>query len=145
MVTWPLVTKCLLNMIEHVLKYWFLFSLYLTICLNRNVTAVMEFIVLFTSLVVVVVVVIIFLFCESYSFTDQWAWLQVLYHRETGRSRGFAFVTMSSIEDCETVIENLDGSVRTPLWVCEYFNILVSHFTSSFNFFSFFSNTWAAS
>ncbi|KAL9401316.1 hypothetical protein Peur_005165 [Populus x canadensis] len=36
--------------------------------------------------------------------------VEVLYHRETGRSRGFAFVTMSSIEDCETVIENLDGS-----------------------------------
>lgn len=36
--------------------------------------------------------------------------VEVLYHRETGRSRGFAFVTMSSVEDCETVIENLDGS-----------------------------------
>ncbi|KAG5236408.1 RNA-binding protein RNP1 precursor [Salix suchowensis] len=37
-------------------------------------------------------------------------WLQVLYHRETGRSRGFAFVAMSSIEDCNAAIENLDGS-----------------------------------
>ncbi|XP_011029743.1 PREDICTED: 29 kDa ribonucleoprotein, chloroplastic-like [Populus euphratica] len=36
--------------------------------------------------------------------------VEVLYHRETGKSRGFAFVTMSSIEDCEAVIENLDGS-----------------------------------
>lgn len=36
--------------------------------------------------------------------------VEVLYDRETGRSRGFAFVTMSSIEDCNTVIENLDGS-----------------------------------
>ncbi|KAK9725583.1 hypothetical protein RND81_05G154800 [Saponaria officinalis] len=36
--------------------------------------------------------------------------VEVLYHRETGRSRGFAFVTMSSVEDCNAVIENLDGS-----------------------------------
>lgn len=36
--------------------------------------------------------------------------IEVLYDRDTGKSRGFAFVTMSSIEDCNTVIENLDGS-----------------------------------
>ncbi|XP_054805944.1 31 kDa ribonucleoprotein, chloroplastic [Prosopis cineraria] len=36
--------------------------------------------------------------------------IEVLYHRETGKSRGFAFVTMSSVEDCYTVIENLDGT-----------------------------------
>ncbi|KAJ0092815.1 hypothetical protein Patl1_25704 [Pistacia atlantica] len=35
--------------------------------------------------------------------------MKVLYNRETGRSRGFAFVTMSTIEDCNAVIENLDG------------------------------------
>ncbi|OIS98901.1 PREDICTED: RNA-binding protein CP33, chloroplastic [Nicotiana attenuata] len=35
--------------------------------------------------------------------------VEVLYDRETGKSRGFAFVTMSSLEDCRTVIENLDG------------------------------------
>lgn len=36
--------------------------------------------------------------------------VEVLYERDTGRSRGFAFVTMSSVEDCEAVIKNLDGS-----------------------------------
>ncbi|THU66685.1 hypothetical protein C4D60_Mb05t16770 [Musa balbisiana] len=36
--------------------------------------------------------------------------VEVLYDRETGRSRGFAFVTMSTVEDCEEVIKNLDGS-----------------------------------
>lgn len=36
--------------------------------------------------------------------------IEVLYDRDTGRSRGFAFVTMSSIEDAKTVIQNLDGS-----------------------------------
>ncbi|PON38173.1 Splicing factor-like protein [Parasponia andersonii] len=36
--------------------------------------------------------------------------IEVLYDRETGRSRGFAFVTMSSVEDCNAVIQNLDGS-----------------------------------
>lgn len=35
--------------------------------------------------------------------------VEVLYNRETGKSRGFAFVTMSSVEDCNAVIENLDG------------------------------------
>ncbi|GMY27032.1 28 kDa ribonucleoprotein, chloroplastic [Fagus crenata] len=35
--------------------------------------------------------------------------IEVLYNRDTGRSRGFAFVTMSSLEDCNAVIENLDG------------------------------------
>ncbi|MBA0854739.1 hypothetical protein Goshw_004343 [Gossypium schwendimanii] len=34
----------------------------------------------------------------------------VLYNRETGKSRGFAFVTMSTIEDCNIIIQNLDGS-----------------------------------
>ncbi|XVE81935.1 hypothetical protein DITRI_Ditri15bG0106400 [Diplodiscus trichospermus] len=36
--------------------------------------------------------------------------VEVLYDRETGRSRGFAFVTMTTVEDCNAVIENLDGS-----------------------------------
>lgn len=36
--------------------------------------------------------------------------IEVLYDKDTGRSRGFAFVTMSSVEDCKRVIENLDGS-----------------------------------
>ncbi|GFY93091.1 hypothetical protein Acr_08g0014870 [Actinidia rufa] len=35
--------------------------------------------------------------------------VEVLYDRDTGRSRGFAFVTMSTIEDCNAVIQNLDG------------------------------------
>ncbi|RAL38342.1 hypothetical protein DM860_002320 [Cuscuta australis] len=34
--------------------------------------------------------------------------VEVLYDRETGKSRGFAFVRMSSIEDCNAVIKNLD-------------------------------------
>ncbi|KAJ1401679.1 RNA-binding domain superfamily [Sesbania bispinosa] len=37
--------------------------------------------------------------------------IEVLYNRDTGKSRGFAFVTMSCIEDCNAVIENLDGRV----------------------------------
>ncbi|KAJ7955487.1 28 kDa ribonucleoprotein, chloroplastic-like [Quillaja saponaria] len=35
--------------------------------------------------------------------------VEVLYNRVTGVSRGFAFVTMSTIEDCNAVIENIDG------------------------------------
>eukprot|EP00262_Sarcandra_glabra_P021186 TRINITY_DN879_c0_g1_i1.p1 TRINITY_DN879_c0_g1~~TRINITY_DN879_c0_g1_i1.p1 ORF type:complete len:283 (+),score=34.74 TRINITY_DN879_c0_g1_i1:346-1194(+) len=36
--------------------------------------------------------------------------VEVLYDRDTGRSRGFAFVVMSSMEDANAVIQNLDGS-----------------------------------
>ncbi|ERN01543.1 28 kDa ribonucleoprotein, chloroplastic [Amborella trichopoda] len=36
--------------------------------------------------------------------------VEVLYDRNTGKSRGFAFVTMSSVEDANAVIQNLDGS-----------------------------------
>ncbi|CAN1144874.1 29 kDa ribonucleoprotein A, chloroplastic [Linum perenne] len=35
--------------------------------------------------------------------------IEVLYNRETGKSRGFAFVTMATIEDCDSVIQNMDG------------------------------------
>lgn len=35
--------------------------------------------------------------------------VEVLYNKDTGRSRGYAFVTMSSVEDCNSVIKNLDG------------------------------------
>lgn len=37
--------------------------------------------------------------------------VEVLYNRDTGQSRGFAFVTMSNVEDCNIIIENLDGTV----------------------------------
>ncbi|KAG6582419.1 hypothetical protein SDJN03_22421, partial [Cucurbita argyrosperma subsp. sororia] len=36
--------------------------------------------------------------------------IEVLYDRDTGKSRGFAFVTMNSIDDCNKVIENLNGA-----------------------------------
>ncbi|CAA7047356.1 unnamed protein product [Microthlaspi erraticum] len=36
--------------------------------------------------------------------------VEVLYNRDTGQSRGFAFVTMSNVEDCNIIIENLDGT-----------------------------------
>lgn len=35
--------------------------------------------------------------------------VEVIYDRNSGRSRGFAFVTMSSPEDANAVIENLNG------------------------------------
>ena len=38
---------------------------------------------------------------------------QVIYDRESGRSRGFGFVTMSTVEDANAAIEKFDGSVST--------------------------------
>ncbi|XP_010470163.1 PREDICTED: RNA-binding protein CP31B, chloroplastic-like isoform X1 [Camelina sativa] len=36
--------------------------------------------------------------------------VEVLYNRDTGQSRGFAFVTMRNVEDCNIIIDNLDGT-----------------------------------
>ncbi|CAN8242429.1 unnamed protein product [Cochlearia groenlandica] len=36
--------------------------------------------------------------------------VEVLYNRDTGHSRGFAFVTMSNVGDCNVNMENLDGT-----------------------------------
>ncbi|KAH7332368.1 hypothetical protein KP509_20G084200 [Ceratopteris richardii] len=36
--------------------------------------------------------------------------VEVIYDRESGRSRGFGFVTMSSMEDCNAAIQKLDGA-----------------------------------
>eukprot|EP00897_Mesotaenium_endlicherianum_P008559 jgi/Mesen1/7731/ME000407S06967 len=36
--------------------------------------------------------------------------VEVIYDRDTGRSRGFAFVTMASVEEAEKAIEALDGA-----------------------------------
>jgi RNA recognition motif-containing protein len=39
--------------------------------------------------------------------------LQVIYDRITQRSRGFAFVTMSTVRDAMAAMEKLDGIVRS--------------------------------
>lgn len=36
--------------------------------------------------------------------------VEVIYDQNTGRSRGFAFATMSSVEDANALVQNLDGS-----------------------------------
>ena len=37
----------------------------------------------------------------------------VVYYRETGRARGFGFVTLASTEALDSAISALDGQVRT--------------------------------
>ncbi|KAH7669724.1 RNA recognition motif domain-containing protein [Dioscorea alata] len=50
--------------------------------------------------------------------------VEVLYDRDTGKSRGFAFVTMSCIEDCEAVIKNLDRTVRNTEHLFIYLHLI---------------------
>ncbi|MBI0385267.1 hypothetical protein JBE27_55630, partial [Streptomyces albiflaviniger] len=38
---------------------------------------------------------------------------QVIYDKLTGRSRGFGFVTMSTVEEVEEAVEQLNGYVST--------------------------------
>ena len=38
---------------------------------------------------------------------------RVIYDRESGRSRGFGFVTYGSSEEVENAISNLDGAVSS--------------------------------
>ena len=38
---------------------------------------------------------------------------RVIYDRESGRSRGFGFVTYGSSEEVENAISNLDGTVSS--------------------------------
>ena len=47
--------------------------------------------------------------------------LQVIYDRETGRSRGFGFVTMSTVEDANAAIQKFDGSVSNLIPTIEIF------------------------
>lgn len=37
--------------------------------------------------------------------------LQVIYDKGTGRSRGFGFVTMSSVEEAEAAVQQFNGYV----------------------------------
>lgn len=40
-----------------------------------------------------------------------WLFLQVIYDKMTGRSRGFGFVTMSSAEEVEAAAQQFNGYV----------------------------------
>lgn len=46
-----------------------------------------------------------------FACTEIGCFLQVIYDRDNGRSRGFAFVTMASEEEARVAIEKLDGLV----------------------------------
>lgn len=47
--------------------------------------------------------------------------LQVIYDRDNGRSRGFAFVTMASEEEARVAIEKLDGLVGYHFYLTRVF------------------------
>jgi heterogeneous nuclear ribonucleoprotein A1/A3 len=40
---------------------------------------------------------------------------KIIMDRDTGRSRGFAFVSFSDTRDAEEALKKLNGEVRTPL------------------------------
>ena len=49
------------------------------------------------------------------------SFLQVIYDRESGRSRGFGFVTMSTVEDANAAIQKFDGSVSNLILTFDMF------------------------
>lgn len=55
--------------------------------------------------------------------------LQVIYDKITGRSRGFAFVTMSTVEEVEAAVQEFNGYVSVI-----FLYILVSIFDHCFMF-----------
>lgn len=42
--------------------------------------------------------------------------LQIICHRDTGESRGFGFVTMSTVEEAEKAVEMFHKYVSLLLW-----------------------------
>ena len=52
-----------------------------------------------------------FLFVLKHNFYIFYA--QVIYSRGTGQSRGYEFVTMSTVEEAELAVEMFDGFVST--------------------------------
>lgn len=54
--------------------------------------------------------------------------LQVMYDKYSGRSRRFAFVTMSSVEDANAAIEKLNNTVNHSNPVEPFFSNLKSWF-----------------
>lgn len=60
-------------------------------------------------------------------FADQPGFLsaRVLYDRETGKSRGFGFITFTSAQDVELAISAMDGVVRNPLFLVELYGSIV--------------------
>lgn len=60
---------------------------------------------------------------------------KVIYDRESGRSRGFGFVTFSSPDEVNSAIQSLDGVVSTQ--VPPLFKVVILWFTFSAGFFHF--------
>ena len=59
--------------------------------------------------------------------------MQVIYDRSTGRSRGFAFVTMSTVEEAEAALKKFDGFVSEGMYsFLELFTCLIFSYRDQF-------------
>lgn len=57
---------------------------------------------------------------------------QVIYDKDTGRSRGFGFVTMSTVEEVEVAVQQFNGyvSVHMPPLHVLLFGYIMVHFAA---------------
>jgi RNA recognition motif-containing protein len=55
---------------------------------------------------------------SNFEFFVFYFFLQVIYDKTTGRSRGFGFVTMSSADEAEAAAQQLNGYVSLSIIIC---------------------------
>lgn len=78
------------------------------------------------TVIVNYILVVIFLCILLWFLVDDFdlALLQVIYDKLSGRSRGFGFVTMSTVEEVEAAVQQFNGYVSVCLYIGECYALV---------------------